>query len=410
MSSIIAVIQNAFQVIFDILFKKIGYLLKKVLRALLKPVMSKKREQIEEKISRGKLFGDISEDSALTVIKVASITNVLGVEARNPYVQFYIQIPTTYRDELKKHKFYENDNNSSGDSFLFSKLVSFITNNYRMSDADAQALINAQAEKIAAVFLQDLKSGKQKSNNKMFGVDTVGGEDTLILNLFITDYFTYKCLNGIYSYLMRTYPDNKALRVASLSDIAKVSPLLCNFAIGGFLSLDYTGKECYFIGKRSATVACPNMWQTSFDETFDLRDRPQIQGAHPNLSTCVERGVKEELGFSLSEHNFTIETSLLSVIQTLDRLELELFILGHCKLKSIKEFKEIILQMYSAPDFENENEIIQLVPLDEVQPFYNKLETNGEKHTEESSLLWNTFMKIRSEQSIIHRLSRLLAV
>lgn len=405
MSSIIAVIQNAFQVIFDILFKKIGFLLKKVLYALLKPVMSKKREQIEEKISRKKLPDNISEDSALTVIKVASITNALGVEARNPFVHFYIRIPMAYRDELKKHKFYENDN-SSGDSCLYSKLVSIIMNNYRISDADAQVLINAQAEKIAAVFLQDLKLGKQKSNNKMFGVDTVGGEDTLILNLFITDYFTYKCLNGIYSYLMRTYPDNRALRVASLSDIAKVSPLLCNFGIGGFLSLDYSGKECYFIGKRSATVACPNMWQTSFDETFDLRDRPQIQGAHPNLSTCVERGVKEELGFSLSEHNFKIETSLFSVIQTLDRLELELFILGHCKLKSINEFKEIILQMYSAPDFENENEIIQLVPQDEVQSFFNKLEKNGEKHTEESSLLWKFFMDIRSDQSFIHRLIR----
>ena len=131
-----------------------------------------------------------------------------------------------------------------------------------------------------------------------------------------------------------------------------------------------------------------------------MRDRPNLQGASPNLKTCLERGVKEELGFLINEHDFRIETSILSVIQTEERFEIELFILGHCILKSISEFKEILRQMYSAPDFENENEEIRLIPQENIKSFFENLYLGGESHTIEALDLWNVFMKVRSMHNL----------
>ena len=408
MSAIIPVSQNILQSALDILFKWLLFLFKWLLFVLLKPVLKRKQVRIEQVLREdARQDGPVAKE-CLTILKVASITDSLGVDVNNSFEKFFLPIPEDLKAELKQpeYKFKENEP-FSDESRQYQKLLNFLEANYSYSTEEARRLILDETRLVASAFLADLKAGKQKSNNLMFGADGIEeGEKGLVLNLFKTDYFTFKCVNGLYSFLKRQYPDNPALNVTSVEDVSRISPFLCNIGVGGFLSLDHAGNELYFIGKRSSAVACPNMWQTSFDETFDVRDRDNMQDAKCDLNICLVRGIKEELGFIATAHGFKIETSLLSVIQTDARLELEIFIHGHCLLKSRREFKEVLLRMYSASDFENENEIVKLLPLEEVGPFYASLASKGESHTEESAVLWSILMKVRSSQNALHKFSK----
>ncbi len=395
MLTVIAVLQNHLLSILDFIFNRIVILFRSMLFKLLYPLLKKNEIRIDERL-RIKQANPQKANDGLSLLKLTSTTNSLGVVANNSFEYFFFPIPNLYKSQLNEYKFYVNGECNKNSKY-YSRLITFLTENYSILKDDADELISRQIYTVAQLFLDEVKAGRQKSNNKMFGVDRIVERGNHIeLQLFVTDYFTYTCINRIYRYLREFYSQNLSLQVKSIDDVNKLCPFLCNFGVGGFLSLNYADKEVYFIGKRSSSVACPNVWQTSFDETFDLRDKPNLQGASPNLRTCLERGVKEELGFLVFEHKFRLESSLLSVIQTNERFEIELFIIGHCIIKNTKEFEDVILQMYSAPDFENENEIIQLVPQEDVSSFYEQLKSKGESHTIEASELWATFMKIRN--------------
>lgn len=405
MNTIIAVIQNFIQLFLDVIFVRIVVILRKCLFNIFQSFLQKNKKQIEDTL----INTDLNPvNDGLSILALTSITNSLGIVANNTFEQFFFSIPDEYRSQLNEYKFYINGD-SDRSSKYYSKLTDFLVKYYSFSIDEAYSLISKHRDLVAQQFLDEIKTGKQKSNNKMFGVDRISNRGNLLeLQLFVTDYFSYTCMNRIYRYLKSTYPDNKSLFVQTIDDVNKVSPLLCDFGVGGFLSLNHANKEVYFVGKRSSSVACPNVWQTSFDETFDLRDKPNLQGASPNLKTCLERGVKEELGFFVSEHGFRIETSLLSVIQTEERFELELFVIGHCMLKKMGEFEDIILQMYSASDFENENEMIELIPQEDVESFFEGLKNKGEEHTIEAKNLWLAFMNIRNKQNMFNKLMQKL--
>ncbi len=400
MYTIIALIQNYFQSLMDIIFKQVVRLLRKVLFSFFQPVLIKKRNEIGKRIINDEKLKQNPNTEGLSILNLTSISNFMGVVANNSFEYFFIAIPDIYGVQLEKFKFKKNGEFDSTSKY-YTKLSDFLAKSYHFSTEEVYNLISTHAECVAKQFLEDVKAGRQKSNNMMFGVDKILNRGRVLeLHLFVTDYFSYTCMNRIYRHLKREFPHNNSLQIKTIDDVNRVSPFLCNFGVGGFLSLNYAEKEVYFVGKRSSTVACPNVWQTSFDETFDLRDRPNLQGASPNLKTCLERGVKEELGFLINEHDFRIETSILSVIQTEERFEIELFILGHCILKSISEFKEILSQMYSAPDFENENEEIRLIPQENIMSFFENLYLGGESHTIEALDLWTVFMKVRSMHNL----------
>ena len=232
----------------------------------------------------------------------------------------------------------------------------------------------------------------------MLGVDSIDDSSpNLDLSLFTTDYYTYKCLCYIYKELRSI--NSQPLIVQTIDDVNRISPFMCSFAIGGFLSLNLHNEEVYFLGRRSSTVACPNTWHISFDETFDLRDRIQKQGYPFDINICLERGIREELGFQVFDYNFVYDITALSVIQNDTRCELELFVLSHCKLKNIKEFNNIIFQMYSAPDFENENDNIQLIKANDIISFYGNKIKLGEHTTDEAIPLWQFFSQIRAHRN-----------
>lgn len=400
MYTIITFFQNFIQVLLDLIFKRIVIGIKKILFLILQPFLQNNKRRIEKQVINTEKLNQNSMNDGLSILALTSTMDSLGVVASNSFEQFYFQIPDKYKNQLNEYKFSLNGESDSSSKY-YAKLISLLSKYYNFSIEDTQNLISNQICIVSQLFLDEMRAGRQKSNNKMFGIDKIVKRGNLLeLKLFVTDYFTYTCINHVYRYLKRKYPENKSLFIATLEDVNNVSPFLCNFGVGGFLSLNYAGKEVYFIGKRSSAVACPNVWQTSFDETFDLRDRPNVQGAPPNLKTCLERGVKEELGFMVFEHGFRLESSLLSVIQTKERFEIELFVMGHCLLNYMKEFEDIILQMYSAPDFENENEVIQLIPRENVSQFFQGLEQKGESHTIEALDLWLAFMKIRNMQNV----------
>jgi hypothetical protein len=277
-------------------------------------------------------------------------------------------------------------------------LIQFIKGNYR--DLDSEVLVNNEINEVCKQFLEDLNEGKQRSNNMMYGIHSLfKHNDRYGIELFNTDYFTYNIICSIYRKLYSIDPE--PLKVRKIDDIRKIAPFMSCCGTGGFVSLDYKGVSSYIIGKRSSSVACPNMWHLSFDETFDPRDKPtdSIGGQHPTLEACFMRGLLEELKLNISNHSYDVNKSVICVVQTDKRLELGFFLDISVKIDSKSKFKRIVDSISFAPDINNEYEEMRLIPKESMPTFYDKIIALNESCTEEAPLIYKTFEVIDNKKN-----------
>lgn len=312
---------------------------------------------------------------------------------------FFLHIPEHYVSDMQHYRFYSNINhNKVSNTVLYRKLKDFIVYNYDQycTDEKAVKLIEYAIDKISKQFIDDLNQGKQRSNNIMFGIyDIRISNNSYIMTLFRTDYYTYKIICFLYAQL---YNMNECLKIRTLDDFNKICPFVCCCSTGGFVELDYNKVKTTILGKRSSAVACPNCWHMSFDETFDIRDKKINQGESTDLSICVQRGVKEELGLSLNMYKYSIEKSALCIIQTANRCEAGVYVQLKCIIHKRREFLQIINNLHFGSDFDNEYDDIRLIELSNVPKFYK---SQNNFVTDEAPIIWDIFSKIDDKTSII---------
>ena len=207
----------------DIIFKQVVRLLRKVLFSFFQPVLIKRRNEMGESIINDEKQNPNTE--GLSILNLTSISNSMGVVANNSFERFFIAIPDKYGDQLKNYKFIKNGESETTSKY-YTKLSDFLIKSYNFSPENVYNFISTHAESVAKQFLEDLKEGRQKSNNMMFGVDKISNiGHVLELHLFVTDYFSYTCMNRIYRHLKKNFPDNNSLQIKKIDDVNSNSSL-----------------------------------------------------------------------------------------------------------------------------------------------------------------------------------------
>ncbi len=340
---------------------------------------------------------------------------------------FRFDIPEEYRAQLNNYKFFSNDSESVNNDSVnnYNVIENFIKNNYSSFDIDTHQLIEQHIKETAKHFLTDLEKGKSKSNNTILGVHSIvyNQNKELKLEMFITDYFTYNCIIGIYKELYKL--NKKPFIVDSLDKLINIYPFVCCCGIGGFLNLQYKGLlpinstmsrpfsstiSGTLIAKRSNVAACPNHWHCSFDETFDIRDKAtSVQGDKPSLKMCLTRGLYEELGINYIPKKHNIKNLMLFLIVNNNRLEAEFFTEIVIPINSYYDLRDYISRFQCASDAENENSNLLLVPTENVFTYLTNKKENNEQITPEALYFSQIYNQINNNKllTILYKLKQL---
>lgn len=219
---------------------------------------------------------------------------------------------------------------------------------------------------VACNFIHDLQNDKTMFNGAELGVynisdsRTINKEDPLLdMELYYSDYFTFKCMTEMYHVLCSI--SNKPFKIESIADIKHLSPFLCSLGLGGFVATYTNNKPSLMWTKRSANISSGDMWHFSYDETVSiLKDSVKEANDNNNIriydgnkviidqDAILLRALREEVGATaeiLSEENYGLIE--VGVIQS-ERLEIELISYATIHLSEKTSIQEQIMEMHDA--------------------------------------------------------------
>ena len=238
---------------------------------------------------------------------------------------FTLPIPESRREALAALGFTSEAQDSDN---LYGTLKRFVEESG--CTADAEAFIEETAcETADYIISQKREHNKTLFNGLNLGVKrvtpgrTADGKETqtLLLEFYRSNYFTFKTTSRIYQKLYRKNPE--LFRIETCSDLQRYIPFLCSLGIGGFNKARMPRKIEYLWVLRSKDCEAGNLYHFSYDETIAMQDIDQT-GQGIDLSGALRRGMKEELGFL--PHHLTGEGGIfeIGIILTGTRIELEL--------------------------------------------------------------------------------------
>lgn len=248
------------------------------------------------------------------------------------------------------------------------------------------------SEMVACDFIVELEAGKTMFNGAELGVYSItdmrtenSEEYCADIQLYYSDYFTFKCMTEMYHILCSI--DASPFALSKVGDIRKLSPFLCSLGLGGFLATYVGGEVSLMWTKRSGNISSGDMWHFSYDETVSLLlDGIKDEKGHLVLgkdnSVLIDanklllRALKEEVGATqdlVEEDNHGIFE--VGVIKS-ERLEIELISHAVLHLSPTPSVQEQIKQMHnSANDGYLEISKVQFVPLKDKKVLIGKLLT-----------------------------------
>ena len=283
----------------------------------------------------------------------------------------FYDVPTEYKKELEELGFYKKDKVQEverhigemkpDEEELKNQLYNFIAKYYELENVykrllqyiagdkykgiilppiekfDTSALVDTIRKMVARSFIDDLKKGKTMFNGAELGVynikdnRTTNSEHPLSeIDLYYSDYFTFKCMTEMYHVLCSV--DDTHLKIEKVGDVHPLAPFLCSLGLGGFLAA-YTEKGISLMWtKRSGNIS--DMWHFSYDETVSLLlDAAKKDGkilvdkdktVHIDINQLLSRALKEGTGVkfnNLKQNQCGI--SEVGIIYS-ERLEIEL--------------------------------------------------------------------------------------
>ena len=227
---------------------------------------------------------------------------------------------------------------------------------------DIRYLINTVSEMVACTFINELKLGRVMFNGMELGVyDIIDGRTTnseehcIDMQLYYTDYFTFKCMTELYHILCSI--DGKPFEINSTRDVRSLSPFLSSLGLGGFLAAYINGTPSLMWTKRSGNISSGDIWHFSYDETVSLLF-DGAKDAHGHLivdennrvsidtNNVLYRALKEEIGIlpeKINEGRHGIFE--VGIIQS-ERLEVELISQAVVYLQDSSTPEEQIKEMY----------------------------------------------------------------
>lgn len=202
------------------------------------------------------------------------------------------------------------------------------------------AILQIVREMTACDFLQALNEGKTMFNGAELGVfnifdsRTANSEfHTLDIELYYSDYFTFKCMTKMFHILYSIAEE--PLTISTVRDIHEMAPFLCSIGMGGFVGARINGEEQLLWAKRSDVISSGDMWHFSFDETVSVQ-KDAIQDEDGNFIIednilridyvkSLKRALSQELGINhivgINGKDYGLVE--IGIIQS-ERLEIEL--------------------------------------------------------------------------------------
>lgn len=325
----------------------------------------------------------------------------------------FYEAPKEYRDELEELGFYRKDKVQEVERHietlqpnkeeLKNQLYEFIAAYYKLEEVykqlkhymsnekyktivlpeiekfDTITLVDTIRKMVACSFISDLKNGKTMFNGAELGVynikdnRTTNSEHPLSeIDLYYSDYFTFKCMTEMYHVLCSV--DDTHLKIEKVGDVHPLAPFLCSLGLGGFLAA-YTKKGVSLMWtKRSGNISSGDMWHFSYDETVSLLlDAAKKDGkilvdenkiVHIDINQLLSRALKEEVGATPElieqENHGLFEVGIIKS----ERLEIELISQAVLHLPQEQSLEEKIKSMHdSANDGYLEISKIEFIPL-----------------------------------------------
>lgn len=325
----------------------------------------------------------------------------------------FYDIPEEYQKELDERGFNRKDKvqeverhikelNPDGKE-LENQLYDFIARYYKIKDIythlqgyiskkkyeniklpsedkfDTKALIDIIRKMVACGFIDDLKSGKTMFNGAELGVYNIKDNRTTNtehplseIDLYYSDYFTFKCMTEMYHVLCSV--DDSHLKIEKVGDVHPLAPFLCSLGLGGFLAAYTESGISLMWTKRSGNISSGDMWHFSYDETVSLLlDAAKENGkilmdedktVHIDINQLLSRALKEEVGATPElineEHHGLFEVGIIKS----ERLEIELISQAVLHLPTEQSLEEKIRRMHdSANDGYLEISKIEFLPL-----------------------------------------------
>lgn len=264
---------------------------------------------------------------------------------------FFISVPEKYKRKLESLHFFRTDRMREVENHLnqimpdrdevFQKLLHFFDKNKNLytlpvlqdklitylisgkydsivlpKDCTLQKFINTVAEMTACNLIAELESGKIMFNGSELGVysisdgRTANSEEHFVdMELYYSDYFTFKCMTEMYHILCSI--DGSPFAVSGLQDIKTLTPFLCSLGLGGFVAAYINGTPQLMWTKRSNTISSGDIWHFSYDETVSLLldstkdETGQIfvdkdNSVYIEVKNVLSRAIREECGISRS--------------------------------------------------------------------------------------------------------------
>lgn len=330
---------------------------------------------------------------------------------------FFINPPEKYRAKLENLRFFRKGNNQEivkhldfinpTKTELMDQLVLFLRDNqdiyslpilheslsgYLLADKFStislpdlgeftiQLFIEVVSEMVACTFIRDLESGRVMFNGTELGVYDIrdgritnSEEHCVDMQLYYSDYFTFKCMTEMYHILCSI--DGRPFVINNTQDIKGLAPFLCSLGLGGFLAAYVNGMPSLMWTKRSNNISSGDIWHFSFDETVSLffdaeKDKYGHLVVDDNKTVTIDinkilfRAIKEEIGITrekIAEGSHGLFE--LGIIQS-ERLEIELISQAIVYLQESPTPEEQIKEIYgSANDGYLEIAKIKFIPL-----------------------------------------------
>ena len=315
--------------------------------------------------------------------------------------ELIIDAPTPYKEKLEKLKFYRKDkvqevekhrNRIQPDKLeLMQQFKHFLKENedkYSMSvihqclidylDVDkyrsivlpnveafnVESFIHTVSEMVACTFIADLDAGKTMFNGAELGVynildnrTTNSEEHCVDMQLYYSDYFTFKCMTEMYHILCSI--DDKPFAINTTQDIKPLAPFLCSLGLGGFLAAYINGKPSLMWIKRSGNISSGDIWHFSYDETVSLlmdgtKDNDghlivdENKAVHIDINNILFRALKEEVGVTQAKvEKYNHGLFEVGIIKS-ERLEIELISQAVLHLQDNPTPQEQIKEMHDS--------------------------------------------------------------
>lgn len=244
---------------------------------------------------------------------------------------------------------------------------------------DTKALVDVIRKMVACGFIDDLKGGKTMFNGAELGVYNIKDNRTTNtehplseIDLYYSDYFTFKCMTEMYHVLCSV--DDSHLKIEKVGDVHPLAPFLCSLGLGGFLATYTESGISLMWTKRSGNISSGDMWHFSYDETVSLlldaaKENGKIlmdedKAVHIDINQLLSRALKEEVGATPElineEHHGLFEVGIIKS----ERLEIELISQAVLHLPKEQSLEEQIRRMHdSANDGYLEISKIEFLPL-----------------------------------------------